>query len=155
MNRTVSALYETRADAERALEALRAHNLAEHAEIHDREGSDSEAGHGAQGRLRHLFGGHKDHHTYGEGLRRGHVLLTARVDDTQETRAAELMDAAQPMNVAEHEAAWRREGWTPAETPAVDGATSGTGEYDSPTAYGSRIAVRSYVVGSGIDYSQA
>jgi hypothetical protein len=155
MKRTVSALYESRADAERALEALRGHGLAEHAEIHDEEGSDSEAGHGAQGRLRHLFGGHKDHHTYAEGIRRGHILLTTRVEDTKETLAAELMDTAQPLDVAEHEAAWRGEGWTPAEAPIVEGATSGDGEYDSPTAFGSRISVRSYAVGSGIDYSEA
>jgi len=154
MNRTVSALYETRAEAERALEALRAHGLAEHAEIHDEEGSDSEAGHGAQGRLRRLFGGHQDHHTYAEGIRRGHILLTTRVDDTKETLAAELMDAATPLDVSAHEAVWRREGWSPAQADVLPGATSTDGEYDSPTAFGSRIAVRSYVVGSGIDYSE-
>jgi hypothetical protein len=154
MNRTVSALYDTRADAERALEALRGHGLADHAEIHDQDGSDSDAGHGAQGRLHHLFGGHEDAHVYAEGIRRGHILLTTRVEDEKETLAAEIMEGGKPLDVAEREAGWRRDGWSPSDAAAQGVVPPGEGEYDSATAFGSPITVRSYVTGNAIDYSE-
>jgi hypothetical protein len=158
MNRTVSALYDTQIEAERARDALQAHGLAGHVEIHDQESSESKDAHGkprAPGWLHGLFGGHKDAHVYGEGLRRGHVLLTARVEDSKEALAAELMSGAQPLNLAERQEAWRRDGWSPAV--ADQGAYAQSADvgqfYDSPTAFGPGINVRSYVTSNAIDYS--
>jgi hypothetical protein len=157
MKRTVSALYETQADAERALEALRARGLAEHAEIHDEKGSTKAGPHGkegAMGRLRSIFGHHRDTHTYAEGLRRGHFLLTAHVEEGKETLAAEEMDAAQPVNLGEREQAWRAEGWSPAadHRPQSDsGAVRSADEV--ATSFGSEIRVRSYISGDAIEAS--
>lgn len=157
MKRTVSALYETRADAERALEALKQHGLAADAEIHDLEASDKQGPHGehgVRGRMHSLFGRHKDAHAYGEGLRRGHILLTAKVDDSKETLAAEAMEAAQPLNLAEREQTWRAEGWTPPADagPPLDPGTVRRPE-DAETSFAEEVRVRSYVTGNEIDYS--
>lgn len=157
MKRTVTALYETRAEAERALEALRQHGLAGEADIHDREASDRQGPHGErgiQGRMHSLFGRHEDAHVYGEGLRRGHILLTAKVDDDRETLAAELMDSAQPLDLAQREKGWRSEGWAP---PADPGQGLDTGVVrqpdDAATSFGPGIRVRSYVTTNTVQYS--
>ncbi|MBV8683298.1 MAG: hypothetical protein JO111_10515, partial [Caulobacteraceae bacterium] len=128
MKRTVTALYQARPDAERALEALKQHGLAGEADICDRERSDREGPHGERdirGRMHSIFGRHKDAHAYGEGLRRGHILLTAKVDEDRETLAAELMEAAQPVDLAEREQGWRAEGWTPPADAAPPADTTG------------------------------
>lgn len=146
MKRTVSALYETRADAERAVEALKPHGLAGHAEIHDVEGSDQQGPHGehgVHGRMQSLFGRHKDAHVYGEGLLRGHVLLTVKVDDSRETLAAEVMEAAQPLDLEHREKSWRAEGWTP---PAHSADAPVMRSWDeAATSYSPGIRVRSYI----------
>jgi hypothetical protein len=106
MKRTVTALYETQAEAERVRDALKAAGLGDDVEVHDRDADD------ARGHL-DLFGGHHDSHLYAEGLRRGHVLLTAKVDDLNETRAAEIIDAEAPVDLTAAEKKWREEGWKP------------------------------------------
>lgn len=150
MKRTVSALYDTREDAERAVAALKQHGLATEADIHDLQGSERQGPHGEHGilgRMHSLFGRHQDAHLYGEALRRGHVLLTAKVDESKETFAAEVMDAAQPVNLDSQEETWRAEGWKPPHSRDVE--TYGE-PYEAPTSFGSRINVRSYVVGNTI-----
>jgi hypothetical protein len=111
MKRTVTALYETREEAERARDALQAQHLAGEVEIRDADHKDAKAHHkGLGGWLSDLFEGHHDHHLYTEGLRRGHFLLVAKVDDLNETRAAEVMDAA-AMNLRAAEQKWGGDGW--------------------------------------------
>jgi hypothetical protein len=67
--------------------------------------------------LGELFAGHEDKHAFEEGLRRGHVLLTAKVDDLKETRAAEILGAANPLDFDEAERTWRAEGWDAPRSP--------------------------------------
>ncbi|MBV8681752.1 MAG: hypothetical protein JO111_02680 [Caulobacteraceae bacterium] len=146
MKRTVSALYETRADAERAVEALKPHGLAAHAEIHDVEGSDQQGphgDHGVHGRMFDLFR-HKDAHVYGEGLIRGHVLLTVKVDDSRETLAAEVMEAAQPLDLEHREQSWRAEGWTPPHSAPQDSGVLHSWD-QGMSSFGPGIRVRSYI----------
>jgi hypothetical protein len=106
MNRTVTALYKTRAEADRVRDALVAANLGGHVTIRDQGDEDDS-------RLRVAFDGHDDSRLYAEGLRRGHVLLTARVDDLKEIRAAEILDAEAPVNLEDANRSWRGDGWTP------------------------------------------
>jgi len=111
MKRTVTALYDTLEDAERARAALQAQHLGGEVEIRDADHDDAKGHHrGLGGWLSDVFGGHHDHHLYTEGLRRGHVLLTAKVDDLNETRAAAIMDAA-AMNLGAAEQKWGGDGW--------------------------------------------
>jgi hypothetical protein len=144
MKRTVSALYETRADAERAMEALRPHGLAGCAEIHEIQGVDRESSHGVHGRMHNLFGLHKDAHVYGEGLMRGHILLTVKVDESRETLAAEVMEAAQPLDLEHREQSWRAEGWTPPAHSSQDQGVMRSWD-EAMNSFGPGIRVRSYI----------
>jgi hypothetical protein len=124
MTRTVTALYETKAQAERVRDALVAAHLGGHVEIRD-EADGKHDSRDIVEWLGDLFGGHKDSHVYGEGVRRGHILLTATVDDFDEIRAAELLDADAPVDLNHAEQSWRAEGWAPkagVATPAGEAA---------------------------------
>jgi hypothetical protein len=48
---------------------------------------------------------------YAEGIRRGGSLVSARVDESDEARVLDIMDAHQPWNMAERRDNWRKEGW--------------------------------------------
>jgi hypothetical protein len=131
MKRTVTALYETRQEAEKVRDALLAAHICkpDDVEICDQadDGARRHRG-GLGGWLSDLFGGHHDHHLYAEGLRRGHVLLTAKVDDLNETRAAVIMEAA-AVDLAAVERTWRGEGWKPAEpAPQSQAQTQSQGQ---------------------------
>ena len=89
MSSTITAMFDTRADAEAAKERLKASNVdADHIHVHDQ----SSAGYNEQGYSTHndrgiwesvknAFLPDEDRHTYEEGVRRGGAVLTADVDD--------------------------------------------------------------------------
>ena len=126
MTRTLTALYQTREDAQTAADRLKAAGLGDHVEIHDQNQGDHDS-EGFMAKLRAMFGGHRDHHTYAEGVRRGHILLTAKVPDLRETQAGELLDATTAVDLGAAKAAWRGEGWSASagepwrDTPRVRG----------------------------------
>jgi hypothetical protein len=112
MKRTLTALYRTRAEAQKVCDALKDANLGADVEIIDQTAADAHP----ERRdfvewLGGLFDGHEDKHAYEEGLRRGHFLLTAKLDDLKETRAAEILYAAGPLDLQEAQLTWRAEGW--------------------------------------------
>ncbi|RYC29079.1 DUF2382 domain-containing protein [Lichenibacterium minor] len=74
--------------------------------------------------LEDMFGGTDDHHTYAEGVRRGHVLLTAHVTDAQLDRAIAIVEEHGSIDLDEHEETWRSEGWTGA--PATTSSSAAT-----------------------------
>ena len=113
MHRTVTALYDTLAKAETARAALRAAHLGDDVDIRDQSGAGPLDAHGSDNWLKGVFGGHVDGHVYAEGLRRGHYLLAARVDDLNEIRAAAILDAAAPVDLTRAQIAWRADGWSP------------------------------------------
>lgn len=144
MNRTVAALYENRDVAERVAAALKAEGLGNEVEIRDAEHEDAKRHHhGLGGWLSDLFGGHDDHHVYTEGLRRGHVLVVAKVDALNETRVASIMDAA-AVNLGAVQSKWRGEGWSPGTASAERHARSHTGQ-DPISTFKGATAGRSYV----------
>jgi uncharacterized protein (TIGR02271 family) len=49
---------------------------------------------------------------YAEGLRRGGVLVTVNADDTSVTRAQEIMNRFNPIDLENRSNAWREAGWT-------------------------------------------
>jgi hypothetical protein len=146
MTRTVTALYETRAQAEQVKAALVAAHLGDHVDI--REESDTAAAGDAEPRdfktwLSDLLGGHNDKHVYIEGVRRGHFMLSAKVDDLNETRAAEILDSAAPVNLESAQTTWRAEGWTsPAEI--TDVRVLPAGEASAPQPEMKLLGVRTY-----------
>jgi hypothetical protein len=112
MKRTLTAFYRTRAEAQKVSDALAEASLGADVEIIDQTARAEHAEHhGFSEWLGGLFGGHDDKHAYEEGLRRGHFLLTAKVDDLKETRAAEILYAAGPLDLQDAQRAWRADGW--------------------------------------------
>ena len=127
MNRTITAFYRTRAEAQKACDALKAANLGSDIEIVDQSAADAHPHHkDFMAWLSDLFAGHDDKHAYEEGLRRGHFLLTAKVDDLKETRAAELLEAANPLNLQDAQRTWRAEGWKGPDTAPVVASPAST-----------------------------
>jgi hypothetical protein len=133
MKRTVTALYETRAQAERVRDALVSANLGDQVDIRDESGEPD--GGGSQHRdfktwLGDLMGGHADRHVYIEGVRRGHYMLSAKVDELSETRAAEILNAAAPLDLETAQTSWRAEGWAPPEEGAGGPVSTASGHKD-------------------------
>ena len=123
MTRTVTAFYQTRAEAEQVSASLKAANLGANVEIIDQASADAHPTHHTfVDWLGNFFGGHDDKHAYGEGVRRGHFLLTAKVDELNETRAAEILDSAAPVDLGTAQQSWRDEGWTAPSESAAPGA---------------------------------
>ena len=123
-DRTLTALYATQADAEAAKQRLTALGVtAGDIDIHDEASAGRTDGEsGMFGGLGKLFGHHEDTHAYAEGLRRGHVLLSAKVDEARATTAAQALDATSAVDLDRSETEWRQSGWTPAA--AGTGATA-------------------------------
>ncbi len=161
MKRTVTALYETRAQAEQVQAALVAAHLGDEVDI--REESDTARGGESEHRdfgtwLSSLLGGHNDRHVYIEGVRRGHFMLSAKVDELSETRAAEILDSAAPVDLESAQNTWRAEGWTsPAEAPDRGVGPERAGGEDAsggvtPRPRATLLGVRVYSIESPLDY---
>ncbi len=128
MSRVITAFYQTRAQAEKARDALKAAHLSKDVDILDHSAADANPPRpGFLEWLAEFFEGYGDKHVVGEGLRRGRFLLTAKVSEEQETRAAEVMEAANPLDLDDEQRSWRVDGWTqpefvstPTPTPGAD-----------------------------------
>jgi len=144
MKRTITALYTTHAEAQTASDALHHAGLGADVEIVDQTAAAAHPAHRDFIEwLGGLFDGHDDKHAYGEGLRRGHFLLTAKVDELKETRAAEILVAANPLDLEDAQRSWRTEGWLGPETASLETSPA------SPDPRPIRIigtTVRSYTV---------
>jgi uncharacterized protein (TIGR02271 family) len=121
-NRTVSAFFDTRADAERATSRLRGKGIAD-SSIHLTEGAptqqhtdatrtDAYEEKGFFESIGDFFFPEEDRHTYAEGLSRGGFLLTVRgLPAGMYDTALDILDDEGAVDVDERAAAWRSEGW--------------------------------------------
>jgi uncharacterized protein (TIGR02271 family) len=126
MSRTITALFDTRADAEAGRERLLEANLhADKVKIHDKSSlgtsaysSPSEPGMWAS--VDDAFLPYEDRHVYEEGVRRGGFLLIAAVDDDRADEAVRVLNEShvQSIDIDERANQWKSEGWTP---PAAAG----------------------------------
>jgi uncharacterized protein (TIGR02271 family) len=117
MTRTITALFDTTEQAERA-----AHDLA------TRVGGVRGEVYGADraGEFSSLAVPDEDRAVLHENVRRGGAVLHAEVPDEKFEAVADALEAAGAADFEEREAAWRKEGWTGA--PAAAGtAGAGTG----------------------------
>jgi hypothetical protein len=126
MTHTLAAVFETRAEANRAKDEL----------IHSGYGretitvSDSGSVAGTPrinddesilGSVKQMFSQllgreHADRHVYAEALNRGHVVLTVHTSSLEAAdRAADIVEEFNPIDIDEHETMWRASGWTGAE----------------------------------------
>ena len=132
MSRTVTALYDTRAEAEAASKRLSAAvDVEGRAKIIDKNSM------GSSGSDFHSVPLSKeDRHSYGEGLRRGGFMLCAEVDSDEDTdKIVRVLEETSSVDLDDREQNWRKEGWSPygaASTSGTgSGASSGTGSGES------------------------
>jgi len=137
MSRTVTALYDTLAEAEAARQRLCSAADVEKVNIIDGRGS----GRSDRG-LHDYYMSEDDRHAYGEGLRRGGALLCAEVDSGEDSdMIVRALEETPGVDLEERQRGWARDGWKPysgeagrrEERPAIaqgfarqPGATSGT-----------------------------
>lgn len=143
MSRTVTALYDTRAEAEAARQRLASEVNLSTARIIDQ---DSHGSGQADGSLNRVPMSHEDRHAYGEGLRRGGFMLCAEVGGHEDAdRIVQLLDESGSVDLDRRQDDWRQEGWTAPTASTHDssggaGATSGLAGGSTSAMQGNTIA---------------
>lgn len=119
MARTVTALYDTRAEAEAAQQRLGSVAHVGKVDIIDQLSS------GGSGRgLNSYHLSEEDRHAYDEGLRRGGALLCAEVDSGEDTDTiVRALEGTSSVDFEERQRGWQREGWTPYAGPSRSSAS--------------------------------
>ena len=134
MTRTITALFDQRADAEAAENRLKAANVdAGHISIHDKTspgfhatGRSTTGDPGMWASIKNAFVPDEDRHTYEEGVRRGGFLLTADVNDDNVDAAVKVLEESDSINVDDRSQEWRSSGWDHAPVAATaSGTTAG------------------------------
>lgn len=116
MSRTITAMFDSRSEAESARARLSSSGLeAERVRIIDQETGSSTGGAGGQdgfwASLKDLFMPDEDRHAYGEGIRRGGYMLVAEVEKDDVDRACQLLDQDGSIDFEQRQSEWRNQGW--------------------------------------------
>jgi uncharacterized protein (TIGR02271 family) len=134
MSRTITAMFDSRSEAESAREQLSASNIeADRVRIIDQNSTGSSAGGGSAGEegffasLKDLFMPDEDRHAYGEGIRRGGYMLVAEVDEDQADEACRLLDQSNSVDFDQRQSEWRNQGWAGYQADRQSGAFGQTG----------------------------
>ena len=149
MSRTITALFDTRADADAGAERLREAGIdAGAVAVHD-QSTHQTAGEYSTGKdqglwasIKGVFVPHEDRHAYEEGIRRGGFLLTADIDEDRTPDAVAALENANSVDLDARSQQWRSEGWNYAAPAQQDDDDAVYGMRDTEGA-GSRY--RSYV----------
>jgi uncharacterized protein (TIGR02271 family) len=149
--RTVTAMFNSRPQADRAVEQLASELGVDRAMVRTSPdagvadtGYDAAQPHRETGflaSLKDLSLPEEDRFVYAEGMRRGNVLVSAKVDEAHVERAADILEHAGAINLDQLEASWRQSGWTgydaaAATQPATD---AGTDRLAAETAHSGRV----------------
>jgi uncharacterized protein (TIGR02271 family) len=120
MSRTVTALYDTKAEAEAARQRLSSAVDVDNVKIIDGQSQ------GQSGGLGGVYLSNDDRHAYGEALRRGGALLCAEVDgDADGDRIVKALEETSSVDLEERQRGWQNEGWTPYSQGQSQGQTEG------------------------------
>jgi uncharacterized protein (TIGR02271 family) len=132
MSRTITAFFDTRAEADAARERLSQSSIeADRVRIVDQSHTGSGAGgsgesyssgggtgsagagdgQGFWSSLKSAFLPEEDSHAYEEGMRRGGYLLCAEVDEDEADRAISLLDETNSVDMDGRQDEWRSQGW--------------------------------------------
>jgi uncharacterized protein (TIGR02271 family) len=171
--RTLTAMFTSKSDAERAGQMLVSELNVDRAMVRTSPGEGmTDTGYdksrpyeekGFFGSLKSISVPDEDRYAYAEGMRRGNVLLTVQVDEAHVDRAADILETAGAVNLDEQEATWRKSGWTSYDATAHGAmrpaAAAVQGSQDETlkvvqerlvvgkrAVEGGRVRVRSYVV---------
>ncbi len=104
MSRTVTALYDTRAEAEGARDRLSSEfDVEGRAKIIEKGSSDFHS----------VPLSNEDRSAYGEGLNRGGFMLCAEVDEDEDAdKIVSLLEETASVDMDERQESWRSEGWS-------------------------------------------
>jgi len=109
MSRTVTALYDTRAEAEAACERLTSEvDVEGRAQVIDNNS--------VEGKQRSTFStlplSREDRPAFSEGLRRGGFMLCAQVDSDEDAdRIVSILEQTSSVDLDERQKLWRDDGW--------------------------------------------
>jgi uncharacterized protein (TIGR02271 family) len=132
-------MFASRAEAGRAVEQLASDLGVERSMVRNGpETGASDAGYNATqpyqetgflASLRELSLPEEDRFAYAEGMRRGNVLVSAKVDEAHVERAADILEHAGAVDLDQLETEWRQSGWTgydasAAARPSTVGSTT-------------------------------
>lgn len=127
-SRTITALFDTRDAANRAVDDLEAAGIPrQHLSVLD-SGGTAAGGTAADGTaepdgfwqsLKTLFLPEEDRHSYAEGVRRGGFLVSVEADEANYNRVLDILDRDGAANLDEREEAWRTEGWAAHQPPSA------------------------------------
>ncbi|HEX8309125.1 MAG TPA: YsnF/AvaK domain-containing protein [Allosphingosinicella sp.] len=131
MSRTVTAMFDSKSQAEAARERLTQSRIdADDVRIIDQSdstrsasgsGGDTGEGEGLWSAIKSAFLPLDDSHAYEEGMRRGGFLLCARVDEDCADEAIRILDESDSVDFDERQSNWRSDGWTPYQQSAASG----------------------------------
>jgi len=143
MSRTITALFDSRADAEAAKNRLHMANIdASHVHVHDQssQGFRSEGAYsdhqdrGVWDSVKNAFLPDEDRHTYEEGVRRGGALLTVDVEESQIDDAVRVLEDSNSIDIDDRAQQWRSQGWNYGEgASAATGLGTTGGSFDRGT----------------------
>src|SRR5438309_8292286 len=120
MSRTITAMFDSRSEAEAArdrLSATGASNVkivdqqsASGTGSSDRSGTGDSHGGGFWESVKEAFMPHEDRHAYEEGVRRGGYLVCATVEESQADQACSILEDG-AVDFDRRQDSWRSEGW--------------------------------------------
>jgi uncharacterized protein (TIGR02271 family) len=134
MSRTVTALFDSRPEAEEAKARLQSSRIdADRIRIIDQSSGGSgsmqeEPGEqGFMASLKELFMPDEDAHAYSEGIKRGGYLVCAQVDEDEADEACRVLEQSNSVDFDQRQEQWRSEGWQAHSGGSALGMTGGTG----------------------------
>lgn len=120
MTRTITAMYDTRQEAETARAQLAASGIDSGSiQITGQDGGGSQASSSGSGSGGGFFQGLKDffmpdddRQAYSEGIRRGHYVLTVQAEETRADEICRMLDTTGAVDFDARLDEWRTGGWT-------------------------------------------
>jgi len=135
MSRTITAMFDSRAEAETARQRLTQSSIdADNVRIIDQSsaGSSSGSSSGSEGEgfwasIKSAFIPQEDSHAYEEGMRRGGYLVCAQIDEDRADEAIRLLEDSDSVDFDSRQEEWRNDGWAGFGGRTDTGAYSGAG----------------------------
>ncbi len=142
MTRTVTALYDSRSEADSACERLTSQFETCSAKIIDQGSSaEGDSGNETYTPLSTLYVSDEDRDAYGEGVRRGGFMLCAEVaSDEDADRIVEVLEQTSPVDMDQRQQDWRSEGWQ--QSSSSSGQMGGDSAGQTSNEFGSQSAAR-------------
>lgn len=130
MSRTLTALFDSRADAEAAQARLKAadidisglHIVDQSTQGYSATDYSTTEDKGIWASIKGAFMPDEDRHSYEEGVRRGGFLLSGSIDEDDADTAVKLLEDANTVDIDQRAGDWRAKGWA---APVAGAAAAG------------------------------